>query len=304
MMALMGLLFASALAAAGGPPEDRVVTGGDARVEAGEVVADLVVTGGSAEVLGTVTGDLVVMGGSARVHDAARVGGDAVVLGGSLSLDDDSTVAGDVSVVGGRLERSASAEVGGAAVGLGGALAGGSSGATSGFGKLLRHLWGAVTSAVLLFLFGVILTALAPQRAEALRVEVAARPWRSFALGVVGSLAAVVLLIALCVTVIGIPIALAAALLAVLLVYAGMCSVLAAIGGALVNHRSSSPYAHLAVGCALFFLVGLIPYVGGFATALVALAGIGALIATRLAGLVPKRSNRGMGPYRTAPETS
>ena len=126
---------------------------------------------------------------------------------------------------------------------------------------------------------------------------------RSLALGALGGLVAAVLLIAMCVTIIGIPIALASAVVAILAAYVGICAALTTAGGALLGHRTSNPYVHLAVGCALFLVIGAIPYVGGIVTAAIAMIGMGAIVATRGAGLFPPRQKRGAGsyPYTSTP---
>jgi len=123
---------------------------------------------------------------------------------------------------------------------------------------------------------------------------------RSFAMGVVGILGGLVLFIAFCVTIIGIPIALIGLFLAIIGSYAGVCAVLTVVGQALLKHKTDSPYVHLAVGCALFMIVGAIPVVGNLVTLAIALVGIGVLVATRAAGMFPKKNGApNSGPYRT-----
>jgi hypothetical protein len=138
----------------------------------------------------------------------------------------------------------------------------------------------------LLFAFGVVLWALAGRRIERMQEEVVGRPMRSFAVGVVSAIGGGVLLVVLCVTVIGIPVALAVGLAGVVGTYAGVCAALTTVGAALLRHRTMSPYVHLALGCAVYLLLGAIPFVGGFVTAAVVLIGLGALVATRAAGLI------------------
>jgi hypothetical protein len=55
---------------------------------------------------------------------------------------------------------------------------------------------------------------------------------------------------------------------------------------------------HLAVGCAFYFLVGLVPWFGTWAVWAIFFAGVGVIVATRGAGLVPERTTR--VPYRQA----
>jgi hypothetical protein len=296
--------------------EDRVITGGSFKVGRGETVHDVVMLGGSVEILGKVTGDVVVTGGSVHLFDGAHVHGDVTALGGSIDVDDGASVDGDVGVVGGILHRADGAKIGGdiKKVGHGGkgnVLVGvaksgdhpklGREMSGLSIGRVASEIGGAITRSAMLFVFGTIFLALASRRMEALQTEVAARPMRSFALGVVGGLAATVLMVALCMTGIGIPVAIVGVLAATLGVFVGISSVLETVGGALLGHRTKNPYLHLALGCSLFLVLGSIPYLGGFITAGVVLTGMGALVATRGAGLFPSKPNGNSShPYRTA----
>jgi len=286
----------SAAAASPAPDEskaqDRVVTGGSTRVESHEAVHDLVVVGGSAEVLGVVTGDVTAMGGSVVVRKGARVKGDVSVIGGSFEAEDGATVDGEVDVMGGKARR------GDGNVGI--QLSKGDRDKKATFADRVSDFGSSVTRTALLFVFGTVLLALATGRMEAMQGEVAARPMRTFALGIVGSAVATLVFLVLCVTLIGIPIALVALLLGVIGAYAGICATLTTVGAALFHHKSQSPYVHLAVGCAVFLIASWLPWVGGFVTAALVLVGIGALVATRGAGFFPKKT-KNEGPYRTAP---
>jgi len=156
----------------------------------------------------------------------------------------------------------------------------------------------AITRSAFLFIFGAILLALGTKRMETLRGEIATRPMRTLALGVVGLISGIVVLVLLCVTVIGIPVALVGLLVAVFAGYAGVIAVLTTAGEALLRHKTQSSYVHLALGCALFLVASSLPWIGGFVSVAVVLTGIGVIVATRGAGLVPKK-NPGAGPYRT-----
>ncbi|KYG09749.1 hypothetical protein BE21_16090 [Sorangium cellulosum] len=281
---------------------DRFVTGGSLRIEKGEVVNDVSVIGGSLDVWGTVTGDIDVMGGSTHIHEGARVRGDVSTVGGPLTVADGATIDGDVDVVGGPLRRGERARIRGD-VNNDANTMGGDGSSAKGASTLARKAGNAVTRTAFLFAFGAVMLALWPRRMEALKVEIAARPMRSFALGAVGVLGAVAVAAALCVTLIGIPFAVIGLLLAVVAVVAGGCAVLETAGAGLFGHRTRNPYAHLAIGCVGLLIVSGIPYVGGALCAAVALIGAGALVATRLAGLLrPRPRGEGAaGPYRTAP---
>jgi len=138
-----------------------------------------------------------------------------------------------------------------------------------------------------LFVFGTVLIALAGERMEKLELEVAARPARAFALGLVSLIAISAIAIALCVTVIGIPFAAAGAFFAVFATYAGICAALRTVGAALVRHRTENRYLHLALGCALFLVAGAIPWLGPLLTLGLIAVGLGTVVATRAAGLWP-----------------
>ncbi len=231
---------------------------------------------------------------AAVVLDRAAVAG----VGANVSIEDGATVDGDVSVVGGTLRRGEHAHIGGDIEREeGDASEKPNEGA---FRRALRHIGDAVTRSAFLFIFGAILLALGATRMGALRGEVVVRPMRSLALGIVGSVGGAVVFLVLCVTIIGIPIALMGLLAAVFAAYAGIVAVLTTAGEALLRHKTQNTYVHLAAGCAMFLAASSLPFVGGFVTAAVALIGIGVVVATRAAGLVSARKGPPTGPYRTA----
>lgn len=305
---------------------DRVVTGGNLRIEEGEVAADVTVMGGNVDIFGKATGDVVAMGGSVRIHKGARVFGDATAVGGTLSIEDGARVDGDVGVLGGVLRRGKDAEIRGdikdghkhkhghrnkhrgrdrdhahdhdhdeAAE-----AADAPDQNVSTFRRVAREAGNALTQTALLFVFGAVLTSLAAPRMEALKLQLATRPMRSFATGVVTLILSAVLLVALCVTLIGIPFAFIGVLVGFIAACAGLVAALETIGGALLGHKTKNPYVHLAFGCLLFMLVGALPFVGTFLTVALILAGIGSVAATRGAGLIPTKNHPTGTPYRDA----
>jgi len=117
----------------------------------------------------------------------------------------------------------------------------------------------------------------------------------------VGSVVGVIALLVLCITIVGIPLAIVGILAAALAVYGSITAVLTTVGQALLHHKTTNPYMHLALGCALLFIASSIPIVGGFVVCAVVFTSIGALVATRAAGLVPPRARHTpTDPYRTA----
>jgi len=165
--------------------------------------------------------------------------------------------------------------------------------------RLMGDVRDAVTAMVVLFVFGTVLMALLTERMDKVELEVAARPARSFALGLVSLIVFGVAGVAFCVTVIGIPIVLCVAVVGIFATYAGIVATLRTAGAALIRHRTDNPYLHLALGCVGFFVVGAIPWIGDFVTLTVGLIGLGAVIGSRGAGFWPARKNGGSG-YATA----
>lgn len=297
--------------------EDKNVVGGSLTVGKDEIVHTVTVTGGSAKIDGTVTGDLVVFGGSAKIHRGARVVGNVAVMGGSVKIENGARVDGNVGAMGGSVKTEDGAILGGKIVDddhkgnvkvtvhdgdVHTAVTEDDGARSHGRSRIAEaaHSFGRkVTAMSLLFVFGCVLLALATGRMERLRVETAARPMRSFALGLVGSvvggIAALVAIVVLCITVVGIPIALFGVLLAVFAVYGAIAAVLTTFGAAVLGHKTQNTYVHLLFGCAAFLVASSLPFVGGLVTFGVTMIAIGTLVATRLAGFLEKKKPKGMG---------
>ncbi|MDI1451578.1 polymer-forming cytoskeletal protein [Polyangium sp. 6x1] len=286
-----------------GEGKDRDVVGQSLVIEKDEVVKDVHLIGGTLTVKGIVTGDVEVAGGTVTLEPGAHVMGDVQVMGGSVHVKKGARLDGDSQIVGGKLEREEGAVVGGDVSTR--IKAEEKDDEPSNAQHFMREVSESMTGGALLFALGAVLIALFTKRAESLKVEIAARPMRSFALGIVGSLGAVALLVALCITVVGIPVAVVGLLAGVFGVFAAMCAVLEVVGRALIGHKTKNEYAHLALGCALFVLTGLLPVIGGIVQAVVVLVAIGSLVATRAAGLVPAKKGAkpptdDSHPYRSA----
>lgn len=290
--------------------EDREIVAGDLVVEPGEIVHDVTVTAGTANIKGTITGDLVVTGGNAVVQSGAHVVGNATVMGGRLHVVSGGRIDGDANVTGGSIERDDGAIIGGSMHNNGGSKNRHHPKASrvdrdddadhiepearpSKIKAAADHIGHSLTRASLLFVLGCVLLALLAPQMERLRVEVASRPMKSFALGIVtafvGSIALAVAMLLLCITVIGIPVAIGLALALALALYGSVASVLTTFGAAVSGHRTDNPYLHLLVGCGIFLVVTCIPYIGGLASAVVMLIALGALVTTRVGGLLQKK---------------
>jgi cytoskeletal protein CcmA (bactofilin family) len=288
-----------------------------------EVVNDLSVFGGSAELHGTVQGDVLVMGGSLTVHDGARVYGDVGVLGGSVELQNGARIDGDLSSAGGHIERASGAIVKGEETALGGSKSDKLSKRDAdddpdegsdehhedhednakedswSFASALDKLGSALSRSALLYAFGCILLASAGQPMERMRQELSERPVRALGLGAAALIGGFFAMIVLCVTIIGIPIAIMLFLVGALGVYAGMCAVFLELGALVLEERTDSPYVHLALGCLMYLVFSTLPVIGWIATALAVVCGLGLLVSTRFAGLIGRPPSQLTNPVST-----
>lgn len=303
--------------------EDRAVFGSSLVVARQEVVNDLSVFGGSAELHGTVQGDVLVMGGSLKIHDGARVYGDVGVLGGKVELENGARVDGDLSSAGGHIERAAGAIVKGEETSLGGSKSDkqsarddhddhddhdegsdendedGAQEESWSFASVMDKLGSALSRAALLYAFGCILLATAGQPMERMRQELSERPVRALGLGTAALVGGFFALVVLCVTIIGIPVAIVLFLAGALGVYAGMCAVFLELGALVLEERTDSPYVHLALGCLMYLIFSTLPVIGWLATALAVVCGLGLLVSTRFAGLIGRPPSQLTNPVST-----
>jgi hypothetical protein len=283
--------------APGAKERDVEVFGNNLRIGKDDVVRDVTVMGGNVDIEGRVTGDLAVVGGTARLLKGSHIQGDASVTGGLMKVEEGARIDGDLGVVGGSIEGAQNAKVGGSVK-----LDPAETGSRSTFASRAVHkVSEAIRTAAFFFVIGALAIALGGARAETLRAEIAARPMRSAAVGLLGLIGSVLAIAVAAVTVIGLPVAMVGALAFIIAIFVGVTSALTVLGAAVSRHKTPNVYVHLAVGCLLFLVVGLIPIVGGLLQAGLIFAGFGGVVATRAAGLFKKRGSSAESaglPYR------
>ncbi len=267
----------------------RTNFGGNTTIERDETVDELTVMGGNADIWGTVKGDLTVIGGSAALHTGSKVEGDVTAIGGAIEIGPGAVIDGEAHALGGAIIRSKTDPTDDDSVW---------SGSTSERKEDRSWVIPAAArsglsfgSAALLFVFGVVLIALMPGRTAALQRQIVTQPMRTFALGVLGMVVAIAATIALCITLIGIPLAIFGMFGVILFGYAGVCGALMTLGAILLRTRTQNVYAHLAVGCLVWAICGAVPYGGGLFALVVWLVGAGAIVATRGMGAIPNRKS-------------
>jgi len=291
---------------------DLVVIGGETAIEAGATVrGDLVVLGGSLRLDGETQGSAVVIGGSASLGEAASVGIDLVALGGSFERAEGSRIGGDIitnlAVTSERLPRATAAPTPALPP---------ETNFRFDFGPLGR-IAAVFFQAIGLGALAMLLTAFLHPQLDRVAEAVQKQPFAAGSFGLLTVFLAPLAIVVMAVTLVLIPLALAAAMLLVMAWLFGVVALAQLIGERLTGamHRTWEPVLSAGFGALVLGLVlgtsNQIPCVGWMASVLIGLVGLGAavmtLFGTRLpyhgvieasAGNVPEASN---GP--TAPAT-
>jgi hypothetical protein len=204
------------------------------------IAGDVVSIGGNVTVEGAVSGDCVAVGGRIEMEPGAVVAGDVVSVGGDVTLADSTEVGGQVVSVWGSLDVSPGAEVHGQQVevsGLGLNLPFGSMIAREhGFGHdvwrfLKRLIW-----VVILIGLGILAFQIFPGRMRRLADTAGDRGLVAFLAGFAGWILWLPAFLILCVTIIGIPVALLLLFLTPLVTLLGYIGV-AESAGRRISHR-------------------------------------------------------------------
>ncbi|NVI98929.1 hypothetical protein HV824_12480 [Myxococcus sp. AM009] len=272
-----------------------VARGQSLEVKEGQAVESAVVYGGNLVVNGHVRDDAVAFGGNLEVH--GRVDGDAHAFGGNVILGPDAHVEGDVSAFGGSVERDDDARVEGSIESFGGA----------GIGRMVASeikkgvkeakdpdedrrdrdddgagLAGFILTFAVLFGLGFLGQMFFPARMKQLGEEVRRKPVQTGLTGFVGLLAMLPLTVVLCITIIGIPVALVLWMAAPLAAALGYAAVASELGTRLPILRGRKTQAVvLALGLLVLMVVGALPIFGPILTTLVGLMALGAVVRTR-----------------------
>jgi len=225
----------------------------------GQRADDVVAVFGSATVGGEVMGDLVAVMGSVKLLPGAVVHGDAVAVGGTLDLPPDATVRGETVSV---------------------AFAP----AIFGMPPLRSMIFTVLLSWLVAILFGLLLLVLFPTRMMRVAATASTRTGLSLLLGIVSAPLLIIAMCLLCVTIIGIPVAIVLPLAFMLAVWAGQVASAYLIGCRLVRRRVGEPgylapviagtlfaVAFFAIGAALAGPEGMLRTIGLFFTLLGAL---------------------------------
>ncbi len=278
--------------------------GGTVVVEEGETVDSLEAVGGNVLVEGTVNGDVSAAGGN--IHITGDVGGDVSTAGGNVELAETGTIdgslegaAGTVTIdgeVGGDVQLGADTIVLGETAAIAGDLEyggtlEGNTDAVAGtitedsslveVGPTVEPIFSwlfAFYAFVLNLLIGIILLALFPSFSTRVTDRVREDPVRTGLVGFGLLLGVPAVLVAIAITIIGIPITLVGSVLFAFVIWIGLIYGRYALGAWLLSLIDrENRWAALIVGLFVGAILTQIPYLGGFADFLLLLLGLGAL---------------------------
>ncbi|WP_339105377.1 polymer-forming cytoskeletal protein [Haloterrigena salinisoli] len=260
---------------------------GDVRIE-GDVGGDLEVAAGSVTIAGTVEGDVEAAGGSVTITEAGVVGGTTSIGAGTVVVD--GTLEGDAEIGAETIQLGEDASIAGD-LRYGGDLQGNTDAVAGDIEQdssvgvdlaptiqpIASWLFAAYALALNLVL-GAALLALFPRFSDGVADRVSSAPGRSGLAGLGVLVGVPILLIALAITVVGIPFSIVGAFAFVLVVWLGIVYGRFAVGAWLLSLVGvGNRWLALVVGLVIGAALGLIPIVGGVLDLLVLLLGIGAL---------------------------
>jgi hypothetical protein len=153
---------------------------------------------------------------------------------------------------------------------------------------------------VLLFLLGLFMIGVTRDRLGAMQATMIKDGVRTAGQGLIAYIVAVVALVLLTITIIGIPGAIVIGIALPVATYVGLAAAATVLGAALpFPQLKGREVLQLAAGVGVLFLVSLLPGIGGIFTAAAACLGVGALVRTRGAPVPPRDLPTENGPYRT-----
>lgn len=292
---------------------DVSVLAGDVRVEEGGTVeGDLSAAAGNVRISGTVNGVVSAGAGNVHVQETGTVGGNFDVGAGNVIID--GTIEGDATIGAETIRLGEDAEIAGSLTYDGelegnlGAVQGDitrdptiGAGLATDFQPLATAVFAAYAFLLNLIL-GAILLFLFPRFSAEVADRVVTDPVRTGLIGLGLLIAIPVLLLALVITVVGIPLMLVGAIAFTLLAWIGVVYGRFAVGAWLLSLAEvDNRWAALVVGLLLGAIFAQVPVIGGLLNFLIFLLGFGAL-ARGLYGLRQSRAEPGVAPEKAAGE--
>ena len=238
-----------------------------------------------------VQGDVVCVGGSVELSPGTVVQGDAVAVGGSVTVDEGALVMGQAVAVLGTVDVARGAQVMGEHVQVGmGKLFG---------GGRRRHGWltslgpfglfPTVALFALVYLIGLVVLRMWPERVRNVGFAMFENPVRSFTVGFLCWLLLLPLVVLLAISLVGIPLIPLLPVAVFLSIVIGLSSFAMRIGEALPAGPGQRfvPPAALGMGMAVLLLVAFVPWLGVSLLALLQFFALGASVSSRFGRALP-----------------
>lgn len=266
--------------------------GGDMTVPAGEQADIVFVADGDALVSGQVN-TVVVIDGSATLRDATVES--VVTVNATVNLEGSTTVLGDIRAVGSTVHRGETATLEGAIKGLDAELL------MVGAVLLPALFLLALGFALATIVAGLLLVAIGSRQVRAAERLIVHEPGWVFVIGLLVAIVTPILAIIAIVTVVGAPLGIGV-LVAVLpaLAFVGYLVSGIFLGERILGTGTAAepverPYRAALVGIVVLQVIGLIPVIGGLASAVASVLGLGAIV------VLAWRTMRGAGAGQALP---
>jgi uncharacterized membrane protein len=238
-----------------------------------------------------VQGDVVCVGGSVELEPGTVVQGDVVAVGGSVTVDEGALVMGQAVAVLGTVDVARGAQVMGEHVQVGvGKLFGGRSRRHGGLTSLGPFgLFPTVALFALIYLVGLLVLRMWPERVRNVGYAMFENPVRSFTVGFLCWLLLLPLVVLLAISVVGILLIPLLPVIIFLSIVIGLSSFAMRIGEALPAGPGQRfvPPAALGMGMAVLLLVAFVPWLGASLLALLQFFALGASIGSRFGRALP-----------------
>ena len=239
-----------------------------------------------------VQGDVVCVGGSVELSSGTVVQGDVVAVGGSVTVDEGALVMGQAVAVLGTVDVARGAQVMGEHVNVGvGKLFGSSTprrhGRLTSLGPF--GLFPTVALFALIYLIGLVVLRMWPDRVRNVGFAMFENPVRSFTVGFLCWLLLLPLVVLLAISIVGIPLIPLLPVIIFLSIVIGLSSFAMRIGESMPAGPGQRfvPPAALGMGMGVLLLVAFVPWLGVSLLALLQFFALGASVGSRFGRALP-----------------
>lgn len=295
--------------------DDRIYQNQDVTIAADEVITgDVTIQNGCLTVKGRVKGDVVVAG-NVTIEEGAAIEGDLISIVGNIQVGKRAWVGGDISAFGGRLDIDPSATIKGSRINIMprlGKIAGwfrehssnkrahsSHSDSSQSLNQLPgQHVWERIWSrfetltwllitTLILTLCALLTLHWAPRRLERMTHKLFSAPALCFLAGCGATLGIVPFSVLLIMTVVGVLVLPLFYCVLPLLFLVGFFAVALAMGHKLGGHRVTQSSRRMVLGMITLCLLSALPYLGTLLLIVSLMAGLGALLLSRLGRAAP-----------------